>query len=50
MKNWSNNGRAVTRAWLNTGIHDRCISRSLNWGVSIPEQYLEGNKVFYVWF
>jgi len=36
MKNWSNNAKGVTKAWLNTGIQDRCISRSLNWGVPVP--------------
>lgn len=50
MKNWTNNAKAVTKAWLNSGLQDRCITRNLNWGVPVPQQYLEGNKVFYVWF
>lgn len=50
MKNWSNNAKAVTKAWLNTGLQNRCITRDLTWGVPVPEKYLEGKKVFYVWF
>lgn len=50
LKTWSNNSRSVTRAWLNTGLQDRCITRDLKWGVPVPAGYLEGQKVFYVWF
>lgn len=50
MKNWTNNAKAVTKAWLNNSLQDRCITRNLNWGVPVPEQYLAGKKVFYVWF
>lgn len=50
MQSWSNNAKAVTKAWLNGGLQNRCITRDLNWGVPVPPQSLNGNKVFYVWF
>ena len=46
---WSRNGRIITESWLKDGLHPRCITRDLKWGVQVP---LEGfdKKVFYVWF
>jgi methionyl-tRNA synthetase len=35
--------------WLNEGLHDRCITRDLPWGVNVPKEGFE-SKVFYVWF
>jgi len=44
--------------WLETGLEDRCITRDLDWGVSIPVDRLPGHlrisgiehKRMYVWF
>ncbi|MBW2971419.1 methionine--tRNA ligase [Candidatus Woesearchaeota archaeon] len=46
---WTTNAVTVTNAWFKEGLKERCISRDLKWGVSIP---LDGytSKVFYVWF
>jgi methionyl-tRNA synthetase len=41
--------RSIALKWLDEGLKDRCISRDLKWGVSIPLKGLE-HKVFYVWF
>jgi methionyl-tRNA synthetase len=40
---------AIARAWLAAGLHDRCITRDLAWGIPVPRPGFEG-KVFYVWF
>lgn len=48
-KNWSNNAKTMTYAWIKEGLKKRAISRDLNWGVPIPmDKYKD--KVFYVWF
>ena len=46
---WRSNVLNFTRRFLEDGLHDRAISRDLDWGVSIP---IEGydNKRIYVWF
>lgn len=46
---WSRNGVNITEAWLKDGLHKRCITRDLKWGVPVPLKGFEG-KVFYVWF
>ena len=38
-----------TRSWLKAGLHDRPITRDLDWGVPVPLAGAEG-KVLYVWF
>ena len=46
---WSDNSNTITKAWLNMGLREKCITRDLKWGVPVPvEGY--GHKVFYVWF
>lgn len=53
MDKWSNNAKGITKGWINSSLQDRCITRDLKWGVPVPSQYLEEekvNKVFYVWF
>jgi len=39
----------VSKAWIKSGLKQRCITRDLKWGTPVP---LEGweNKVMYVWF
>ena len=46
---------SIAKAWLNTGLTSRCITRDLDWGTPIPkgnDSILDKyqNKVFYVWF
>ena len=42
----------MTNAWLAKKLQNRCITRDLNWGVSVPSEYFSttAKKVFYVWF
>lgn len=46
---WPNVVTGIANKWLKEGLHDRCITRDLQWGVPIPFKGFEG-KVFYVWF
>ncbi len=40
---------SIARKWLDEGLHDRCITRDLDWGIPVSRPGFE-NKVFYVWF
>lgn len=46
---WAANALAMTRSWIREGLKERCITRDLKWGVSVPKPGFE-DKVFYVWF
>ncbi|MFJ9692716.1 methionine--tRNA ligase [Kitasatospora sp. NPDC101183] len=51
---WPVLASSIARKWLTEGLHDRAITRDLEWGVPVPadvwpELAAEG-KVFYVWF
>ncbi|MDG4864117.1 methionine--tRNA ligase [Streptomyces sp. T-3] len=51
---WPQLASSIARKWLTEGLHDRAITRDLEWGVPVPadtwpELAAEG-KVFYVWF
>jgi methionyl-tRNA synthetase len=51
---WPQLAASIARKWLTEGLHDRAITRDLDWGVPVPadtwpELAAEG-KVFYVWF
>jgi methionyl-tRNA synthetase len=46
---WSNNAIQMTQAWIRDGLHERCITRDLKWGIPVPKKGFE-DKVFYVWF
>ncbi|GAA1933339.1 methionine--tRNA ligase [Streptomyces sodiiphilus] len=53
-KDWPVLASSIARKWLSEGLHDRAITRDLEWGVPVPadtwpELASEG-KVFYVWF
>ncbi|MFC8799236.1 methionine--tRNA ligase [Promicromonospora sp. NPDC057138] len=53
-KEWPLLSTSIARKWLAEGLHDRAITRDLEWGVPVPadtwpELAAEG-KVFYVWF
>ena len=44
---------SIANKWLDEGLHDRGITRDLDWGVPVPDDIGEGKlagKVFYVWF
>jgi methionyl-tRNA synthetase len=47
--NWALLTKSIAMKWLDEGLQSRCITRDLNWGVSVPRSNFEG-KVFYVWF
>ena len=51
---WTNIAAGITKSWLNDDLHDRCITRDLEWGTPVPDTKKFGNKfknkVFYVWF
>ncbi len=46
---WPALSRQIAGKWLGEGLQNRCITRDLRWGVSVPMEGFEG-KVFYVWF
>ena len=46
---WRPNVRNFTIAFLEGGLHDRAITRDINWGVPLPLQGYEGKRI-YVWF
>ncbi|WP_330175066.1 methionine--tRNA ligase [Streptomyces sp. NBC_01498] len=53
-EDWPQLSSSIARKWLTEGLHDRAITRDLDWGVPVPadtwpELAAEG-KVFYVWF
>ena len=44
---------SIANKWLDEGLHDRGITRDLEWGVPVPDDIGNGKlkgKVFYVWF
>ncbi|MBC8495764.1 methionine--tRNA ligase [archaeon] len=48
-KNWSENAKTMTNAWLKEGLKPRCMTRDLKWGIPVPLKGFE-KKVFYSWF
>jgi methionyl-tRNA synthetase len=47
--NWPLVTSGIAHKWLQEGLHDRCITRDIHWGISVPKEGFE-EKVFYVWF
>ena len=44
---------SIANKWLEEGLHDRGITRDVDWGVPVPDDIAGGRlkgKVFYVWF
>jgi methionyl-tRNA synthetase len=44
---------SIANKWLDEGLHDRGITRDVEWGVPVPDDIADGKlrgKVFYVWF
>jgi methionyl-tRNA synthetase len=46
---WARNAVQMTKSWIRDGLHERCITRDLTWGIPVPKEGFE-KKVFYVWF
>lgn len=46
---WPDIAYSIAQKWLKEGLQERCITRDLKWGFSVPKTGFE-NKVFYVWF
>jgi methionyl-tRNA synthetase len=51
---WPHLSTSIARKWLTEGLHDRSITRDLDWGVPVPAdtwpELAADGKVFYVWF
>ncbi len=39
-----------SKGWIEEGLHDRAITRDLDWGVSVPVAGIGEGKKIYVWF
>lgn len=48
-EHWRPNVRNFTIAFIEGGLHDRAITRDIEWGVPVPLEGYEG-KCLYVWF
>jgi methionyl-tRNA synthetase len=46
---WPTLPRSIALKWLDEGLHDRDITRDLQWGVPVDRPGME-HKVWYVWF
>lgn len=46
---WKPSVLKFTQNWLKDGLHDRAITRDINWGVPIPLDGFEDKRI-YVWF
>jgi len=52
-KKWPVLVTSIANKWLDEGLHDRGITRDVEWGVPVPDDIGDGQlkgKVFYVWF
>ncbi|WP_308467991.1 methionine--tRNA ligase [Rathayibacter soli] len=53
-RDWPILSSSIARKWLAEGLHDRAITRDLDWGVAVPAgtwpELAAAGKVFYVWF
>lgn len=51
---WPHLTVSIARKWLAEGVHDRAVTRDLDWGVPVPSdiwpELAAQGKVFYVWF
>lgn len=46
--NWRKNATAFTNRYINEGLRDRAITRSLDWGIDVPKEGYEDKKI-YIW-
>ncbi len=49
MAHWRQNVMGATRRFLGEGLHDRAITRDIDWGIPIPVPGFEKKRI-YVWF
>jgi len=49
-KGWRNHVLNFSKGWIEEGLHDRAITRDLDWGVSVPIDGIGEDKKIYVWF
>jgi len=48
-KEWKNQVVGQCMSWIDGGLHERAMTRDLDWGVKVPLKDADG-KVLYVWF
>jgi len=48
-EHWRDNVLKFTRNWLQEGLHDRAVTRDMEWGIPVPREGYERKRV-YVWF
>ncbi len=46
---WRPNVYGQCKSWIDQGLHERAVTRDLDWGVKVPLEDAE-DKVLYVWF
>ncbi len=51
---WRKNAIAFTKRYIDEGLHDRAITRDLDWGIDVPAESLSSpedysNKKIYIW-
>jgi len=47
---WRNHVLNFSKGWIEEGLHDRAITRDLDWGVEVPVEGIGEGKKIYVWF
>jgi len=47
-KTWRSQVIGQCNSWIDSGLHERAMTRDLDWGVKVPLENAEG-KVLYVW-
>ena len=47
---WRKHVLNFSLGWIEEGLHDRAITRDIDWGVDIPVEGLGPGKKIYVWF
>lgn len=47
---WRKHVLNFSLGWITEGLHDRAITRDIDWGVDIPVEGLGEGKKIYVWF
>lgn len=45
---WRKNATAFTKRYIEEGLRDRAVTRSLDWGIDVPKEGYEDKKI-YIW-
>ena len=45
---WRKNASAFTKRYIDEGLRDRAVTRSLDWGIDVPKEGYEDKKI-YIW-